>query len=216
MRLSDAEILRLLPAFMRKDPAVQGLAEGTDPHVRDLDAKAKHLTRWDKIDDMDHAELDEIAWEENVFWYDSTASLEVKRAMVRNALAVFSRLGTKWAVEQVVADYFGSGQVWEWFEYGGAPHHFKIIVDNPEISLDNYKRFLELLYYVKRKSSWLDTIIINLTVDTGHIYLGAGQGLGQTLTIHPWQPEPIDSRGAVYIGAGMSTAQELSIQPKEA
>jgi phage tail P2-like protein len=173
MKLSDAEILKLLPAFMREDEAVKGLAAGTDTVTKQLTARLKLLSRWNQIDKMTDAELDELAWELNIQWYDSTAILAVKRAVIRNSDRVYAKLGTKAAVEQIVTDYFGTGVVREWWEYGGQPHHFKVLSDNPELTNNNLGQFLALLEVVKRKSSRLDAILISLT---GEMSLYSGMG----------------------------------------
>lgn len=171
MRLNEAEILKLLPAWMRDDGSVQGLAAGTDAVTRAIAARIRLLSRWDQIDNLTEAELDEMAWELNIQWYDSTASIQSKRAIIRNSDLVYSKLGTRYAVEQVATDYFGDGEVREWFEYGGEPHHFKVLSTNPELVASHYEKFLELLAVVKRRSSWLDAILICLTGEMS-IYAG--------------------------------------------
>ena len=134
----------------------------------------KLLSRWDKIDQLSDAELDEMAWELNIQWYDSTAPIAAKRAVIRNSDRVYSKLGTPYAVEQIVADYFGTGEVREWYQYGGQPHHFKVLSDNPSLVNSNLDLFLKLLRTVKRRSSWLDAILICLT---GEMFLYSGMAV---------------------------------------
>lgn len=171
MKLEDVEILKLLPAWMRDDGSVQGLSAGSDEVTKAINAKLNLLSRWDKLDQLNEAELDEMAWELNIQWYDSTASIETKRTVIRNSDLVYSKLGTSYAVEQIVTSYFGSGEVREWFEYGGEPHHFKVLSANPELVNNNLQLFLKLLGVVKRRSSWLDSILISLTGEM-HLYAG--------------------------------------------
>ena len=104
MKLQEAEILKLLPAWMRDDDSVKGLAEGTDEVTRALAARIKLLSRWNQIDQLDEQTLDEMAWELNIQWYDSTAPIEVKRAVIRSSDRVYAKLGTRYAVEQIVRD----------------------------------------------------------------------------------------------------------------
>lgn len=174
MKLQEAEILKLLPAWMRDDGSVKGLAEGTDEVTRALAARIKLMSRWNQIDQLDEQTLDEMAWELNIQWYDSTAPIEAKRAVIRNSDLVYSKLGTPYAVEQIVADYFGTGEVREWYQYGGQPHHFKVLSDNPSLVNSNLDLFLKLLRTVKRRSSWLDAILICLT---GEMFLYAGMAV---------------------------------------
>lgn len=174
MKLQEAEILKLLPAWMRDNGSVKGLAEGTDEVTRALAARIKLMSRWNQIDQLDEQTLDEMAWELNIQWYDSTASIEAKRAVIRNSDLVYSKLGTRYAVEQIVRDYFRTGEVREWYEYGGEPHHFKVLSDNPELVNNNLELFLKLLGVVKRRSSWLDAILICLT---GEMFLSSGMAV---------------------------------------
>lgn len=174
MRLHETEILKLLPAWMQEDASNKGLAAGIDETTKAITARLKLLSRWDKIDQLSEAELDEMAWELNIQWYDSTAPIEAKRAVIRNSDRVYSKLGTRYAVEQIVTDYFGTGEVREWYEYGGKPHHFKVLSDNPELVNNNLDLFLKLLGVVKRRSSWLDAILICLT---GEMYLFSGMAV---------------------------------------
>ena len=156
MRLNETEMVKLLPAWMQEDGGDNGLATGCDIISRDAYARLKLLSRWDKIDQLSEAELDEMAWELNIQWYDSTAPIAAKRAVIRNSDRVYAKLGTPYAVEQIVADYFGTGEVREWYQYGGKPYHFKV------------------LRTVKRRSSWLDAILICLT---GEMFLYSGMAV---------------------------------------
>ena len=67
------------------------------------------LSTWDHIDELTEAELDAWLGELNILWYDTGASLDTKRALVKDSDLVYKRLGTKWAVENVINSYFGEG-----------------------------------------------------------------------------------------------------------
>ena len=77
MRLNETEMVKLLPAWMQEDGSDKGLADGCDIISCDAYARLKLLSRWDKIDQLNDAELDEMAWELNIQWYDSTAPIAV-------------------------------------------------------------------------------------------------------------------------------------------
>lgn len=163
MRLKDVETVKLLPEWLRQDGTAIGLGKGTDDVIKALFERLKLLSRWDKIDDLDDQTLDEMAYELNVPWYDSTAPIYTKREIIKKSDLVYSKLGTKYAIEQIISAYFGEGVLEEWFEYGGEPYHFKVLSDNPALVNENYERFLKLLNTAKRQSAQLDAIIICLT-----------------------------------------------------
>ena len=163
MKLNDLEFIRLLPQFMRGDDAVKGLAAGIDAIVPGLAASIGKLTTWDHIDELSERELDELAWELNIPWYDTGASLVIKREVIKDSDKVHSHLGTKWAVENVIRTYFGSGHVSEWWEYGGEPGHFQVNSSNPSLNNERFNEFLHLLDKVKRASAKLDSVVISLS-----------------------------------------------------
>lgn len=177
MKLNDIDFVKLLPQFMRGDDAVQGLATGVNEIVRELAGSVAQLSTWDYIDQLDEAELDELAWELNIQWYDTGASLEVKRDLVKNSDKVFQRLGTKWAVENIITTYFGEGYIEEWFEYEGEPGHFRVFSANPSLNNERLTEFLNILNKVKRASTKLDGIFITLT---GQMPMAAGVAYHET------------------------------------
>lgn len=173
MKLNDLEFIRLIPQFMRDDQAVRGLASGLDRIVPQLAASTRLLSTWDHIDELPENELDDLAWELNILWYDYGATLETKRDLVKNSDKVWASIGTKWAVENVIRSYFGDGYIMEWFEYDGEPGRFRVYSTNPSLSNEKLADFMNLLNKVKRASSHLDGIFITLT---GQMPLHAGVG----------------------------------------
>ena len=177
MKLNDIEFIKLLPQFMRDDDAVKGLAAGVNQVVKELTESVRLLSTWDHIDELSESELDELAWELNIQWYDRGASMEVKRGLIKDSDKVFQRLGTKWAVENIITTYFGEGHVEEWFEYGGEPGHFRVLSPNPSLNNERLTEFLNLLDKVKRASAKLDEIIITLA---GRVDMVAGVAYHET------------------------------------
>lgn len=171
MKLNDLEFIRLLPQFMRDDDAVKGLAAGIDSIVPELAASITKLTTWDHIDELSESELDELAWELNIPWYDKSASVTIKREVIKSSDQIHARLGTKWAVENVIRTYFGNGHVSEWWEYGGEPGHFQVNSSNPSLNNERFNEFLHLLDKVKRASAKLDGVVLSLSGEL-HLYVG--------------------------------------------
>ena len=125
MKLQNADILQLLPQFMRDDAAVQALASAVNKLISEPGGKVFHLREWDQIDTLSSEELDELAWEMSIEWYDTGMDLENKRAMIKAATLLKEKSGTKWAVIEAVKNGYGSEpEISEWFEYEGDPGHF--------------------------------------------------------------------------------------------
>ena len=170
---TSIDLLKLLPAWMRSDKANIALADGIKPVAETIAVDLKILTRWNKIDEMSEELLDYMAWECNVLWYDKSATIEVKRQLIKNSDLVHMRLGTKWSVRQVVEDFLGDARIEEWWEYGGKPYHFRIVTNNLAAVGENYNAMMAILSVVKRKSAWLDAFSIKLEGDMS-VWLGVG------------------------------------------
>ena len=177
MKLGDLDFKRLLPAFMRDDGAVTGLSLALNEIVPQLEGSIQTLSTWDSIDLLSEEELDALAWELNILWYDVGANIDTKRDVIKNSDLVYRRLGTKWAVESVIKSYFGDGYITEWFEYGGQPGRFRVYTANPSVSEERYGEFLNLLEKIKRASAKFDGLYITLT---GQMPLYAGMAVHQS------------------------------------
>jgi phage tail P2-like protein len=158
MRLKDCEFEKLLPLFMRNQADDRAMAQALNETIRDIGEKAALCSDWGVIDELPEEFLDALAWELDIDWYDRTAEIEVKRALIKSSDIVHAHNGTKAAVARVVADYYGESVVEEWFEYGGQPGHFKVSVGSEDMHITIPTEFLELLDKVKRQSAVMDSV----------------------------------------------------------
>lgn len=191
MKLTDIEFIKLLPQFMRDDAAVQGLAAGIDKIVPQLAASLAVLSTWDHIEELGEEELDALAWELNILWYDQGADIEAKRAIILNSDQVYQHLGTKWAVENVVQSYFQAAHIEEWFEYNGQPGHFKIYSKYFDVTGERLQAFIHLLDKVKRASAKLDSITVQISAEH-RLYTGFSVRTGRHLTVGCEIPAELD------------------------
>ena len=156
--LQNCDFASLMPLWMRSDCTDVSLAESIDLETNKIVKKFKDLSKWNEIENLDEEKLDEIAWDLNISWYRYDATLEMKRNIIKNARRVHRKLGTKWAMEQVLTCYFDESTVLEWWQYGGEPGHFKIQTINTATVNKDAELFLNILDDVKRYSQVLDKI----------------------------------------------------------
>lgn len=156
MKISELDFVRLLPAFMRDDEAVIALSEAMNKLFRGFGSRLDTLRTWDKIDELTEPECDELAWELDVDWYDSTGmNIKEKRETLKYALQIKRKRGTKWAVERLISAYFGEGYITEHDEIGGAPFSFTVYTTNPNIVAENFYKFMEAIKAAKNERSHL-------------------------------------------------------------
>ena len=162
MRLKDVDLIKLCPAFMREDKTNKLLANGVNNIFHTWSTDLERLTVINQIDKLKEAELDQLASDKNIFWYDTKADISVKRSLIKNAKTVFNRLGTVWAVESVMNDYMPGTELQEWFNYNGERGYFRIVTTNTSVLKTDIKTFLNILSLIKRKSVWLEHIMLRL------------------------------------------------------
>lgn len=141
-KIGAPDALRLLPQFMRRDKANAALAAAVSELIRDPGSRARQLRVWDQIDALPEAQLDELAWELGIDWYKSSMAAAAKRAAIKNARLIKAHRGTKYAVEELVSSYLGSGTVVEWFEIGGRPYTFYVCTEESVADASVYSEFL--------------------------------------------------------------------------
>jgi len=154
MKLSELDFLRLLPVFMRDDEANIAISSSINKLMGDL--RIDTLSTWASIDKLTEAELDELAWEFDIDWYEKNSmSLEEKRETVKIAPDIKRKRGTKWAVERVISLYLGEGGVVEWYEKEppGTPFTFEVYTSNEEVTEELFAQFEEAANIAKNKRS---------------------------------------------------------------
>ena len=131
MSIFNPNMAKLLPKFMKADETDVALSHAMDVLLAKPANKSKILRKWDQIDNMNDAQLDEMAWEFNIDWWDSSFSLETKRSVIRTCYRVHEKRGTKWAVEELITSAFGMGKVTE--SYGVVRvRRPAVLVQNPD------------------------------------------------------------------------------------
>ena len=173
MKLKDVDLYKMLPAFMKEDKFDKLLAEGMSNLFQSWSVAMERCVIIGQIDKLNETELDQLAEDWNVFWYLKTASMDTKRQLIKDAHLVFNRLGTVWAVEKVMNSYLPESELQEWFDYDGNPHHFKFVTNNIAILQTDIDTFLFVLEKIKRKSQWLEGVILELRAK-GIMYPGVG------------------------------------------
>ena len=158
MKLTDCEVERLIPLFMRKQPDIVALCRELDPVIRDIGNKLKLLSFWGSLGDQPEEALDRKATDLDISWYRKGAALDKKREMIRSADQVHMKLGTKWAVDFVLSMYYDNAVSEEWFQYDGDPGHFRVIVRDTDFDPDLPMEMLDLLNEVKRAGAILDYV----------------------------------------------------------
>lgn len=158
--LTVENMLFTLPEVLRQNEQMQGLAAGVAELLAQRPADIERLLIYPRIDNLPEELLDRLAYDFKVDWWDAEYTLAEKRQTLQDSWQIHRHLGTKAAVERAISAIYPKTKVLEWFEYGGEPYHFKLLIaldlagDTPE----KRQRVLERLNYYKNLRSHLEII----------------------------------------------------------
>ena len=158
--LTAENLLRALPEVLRNDESMEALAASVARVLAQRPEEIQRLSIYPRIDELPEELLDILAYDFKVDWWDGDYSLEEKRQTLKDSWRVHRMLGTKAAVETAISAIYPETKVSEWFEYGGNPYHFKLLIDATfeNVSPAKHQRVLDRVEYYKNLRSVLDEV----------------------------------------------------------
>ena len=158
--------------------------------------------------------LDALAVNWKIDWYDMSFTLEQKRRTIKTALTVRRIMGTTAAVKLQVDAIYPGAAVEEWFQYGGEPGCFRVLVDLPDegITKEEYRRLHNGVEITKNLRSHLDVINIGRTSE-GILQVGGATTVCQTLEVWPELVTQRETTGELNESGITSTRQTFEVWP---
>jgi phage tail P2-like protein len=158
----------IVPSSIRDDPQVMAACDSIDAELEAIyggflqgspDADPS-ICFWPDIMTQVPPLLDVLAWEMHVdVWagWEGDLDIETKRSIIAQSIYWHQHKGTRYAVDSMLATVFKEGVVTEWYEYGGNPYYFRIIVQEEIQEPEKLGRVIDAVYAVKNVRSWLDS-----------------------------------------------------------
>ena len=212
--LKGSRFTGILPERLRSREA-EALAYAVGRQVEALLSMAEAVPFYACLEAAPEPVLDCMAAELRTPAYSDVFPPEVKRALIRNSLPAYAKMGTPEAVDRTLASIFGAGHIEEWFDYGGEPHHFRAVIRmRAGVTQESLEEFRRILTGVKRLSSWLDGIITVLPMDPAPASVSPGMGgLFSSVGLPAAEPRPAPAGLAVSPGIGGFASQ---VRPPDA
>lgn len=134
-RITETDI-NTLPNSLLNYENMKELAELAVMVLNDRARDINYTLIWSRIDELDEALLDVLAYDLHIDWYDYSYSIEQKRSVIKTSIAVHKKLGTRYAVETALKSAYPNSSIIPWFEEGGSgePYTFDVILDTSESS----------------------------------------------------------------------------------
>lgn len=150
----DSILKQLAPKLIKNNILLEVAEILIKQHIID---NIQFLVFLDRINEMQEWELDYVAKELHVDYYDYTMSLENKRKACQESLAIHNEKGTVSGIKRALNIFFKDSSLEEWYQYEGEPGYFRIRIDGK--IPNNLSQIRERIESVKKKSQHLDKII---------------------------------------------------------
>lgn len=176
-------LLCCLPAVLRENPSVLAICTAAAKILENGMRTMQVASIYPNIMRMPEGLLDILAYDFKVDWYDTSFSLQEKRETIASNWRVRRFIGTKYAVESALSAIYPDTKVQEWFQYGGEPYHFKILINvaSDTIDVEKHEKVLAKIRYYKNLRSVLDCVEYYDATGEAVAYAAVGYA-GETIT----------------------------------
>lgn len=140
-----------------------------------------------------------------------------RRLLLKRAIELHRYKGTRWAIEQVLETLDLSGQISEWFEYGGEPYYFKINVDLSSRGIDEatFDALVALINEYKNVRSHLERLTLSLTNVSQVPTIAAACVCGELATVYPYELTELNLVSQVpRLGVAHLSVETVHIYPQ--
>jgi len=212
IKLSGSRFTDIMPENLASQVETKAFAYAVGRQIEKLCAYSDAARTYAAIATMPEWLLDYMAVELRTPSYDENYSLKTKRALIQGSLLFYTQMGTPAAVNRIIETIFETGDIEEWYEYDGDPHHFRAYVgDGGEVGPGELEEFRRVLSSVKRLSSWLDDIITITAMDPDMVTFTGTMGKGYTSTPLPEAAVDYHLEDMIRAGGTFGTITQTAI-----
>ena len=147
-----------------------------------------------------------LAWALSVDVWDPTWPVARQRQVVKSSLDIHRRKGTPGAVEDALKAVNAAAKIVEWFDYAGAPSHFRVDIELGDrgLSEEETEQLTAIALATRNVRSRLDGLTISLISEGGVPKIAAGAAFGIDPTIEPMPATDLMADASVpFLGAAV-------------
>lgn len=155
--IKDTDFIVTFPPALKKDSSMLALGKLIAEELHTTAQITRKNRIYANIDELAEEWLDILAYDFHVDWYDYDYPIEAKRAMIKDSIRVHQKLGTTGATERALGGLHPKSEIEEWYDYGGKPFYFRIILDTTHSRVvANYDEIVSTIDIYKRLTAHLD------------------------------------------------------------
>lgn len=155
----NVDLTRTLPPVLRNDPKMQILSRVIEKELQENARMIKTNVIYARIDELPEKLLDVLAYDLHVDWYDYDYPVQVKRNLIKTSVRIHKKLGTVYAVETALGALHPRSEIVEWFDYGGEPFYFRIVLDVSESRVKaSLAKIIDTVNIYKRLTTHIETV----------------------------------------------------------
>lgn len=154
--ITQESMLSILPGVLKRDEGMYDLAQLIGWIIGKGSEDAGYPAIFQRIDELDEELLDILAADCKVDWYDYDADVATKRRQLKNNWKVRLKLGTVSAVKTALRDVWPETTVEEWFDYGGEPGYFRVLLGIDDQGTVNFSKAVRMINIFKPVRAHVD------------------------------------------------------------
>ena len=158
--LTAERMMDSFPLALQKDPKMVALAHSIANVLEQRLDEINLGQIYTRIDQLPEDLLDILAKDFAVDWYDHDYDLAAKRRTIKSAPYIHRHRGTAGAVLRGIRAIYPGSRLEEWWQYGGEPYHFRVMLDmsGSDASYVSTERVLWAIGYYKSLRSHNDGV----------------------------------------------------------
>ena len=181
----EAKWEELLPEILKSDKKTMALVKTMAECRRKAAAELVTAGFWNNIDLLPVEMLDVLAYDLKVDWWDESYSESEKRKLLKDCIKIHKHKGTKYAVETAISAIYEGTKVEEWWEYGGDPYCFRLLIDATyeDVDPERHAEVLKRVNLYKNLRSHLDGVEYTAQAEGVAVVFAAVKAAGIETTI---------------------------------
>ncbi len=175
-KLENTTLESIIPESLLAFKEVVDICKALNLSIADVTGNIYHDAIIANFDIMSEEVIDLLGWQWHADYYDSSASLDTKRALVKQSLDWHRHKGTQYAVDSILKTIAPKYHSESWQEYGGKPYYFRIVETDADKVDYSDKEMIAAVNSVKNVRSWLDSIVVDTAQNESNDYIGYVSG----------------------------------------